>query len=169
MLQSEQLDTRLVLAADEKIAAGLLIQRMPVAGAGNLGGSASRSADEEQIGRNQAYQRIALLAATLEREELLALDARSLLRRLFWEEDIRCFAPLAGASGPRFECNCSRERVGGMLRSLGRAEIDAIVVEQGRVEIACDFCSRQYHFDPVDVGGLFTPTGNQSPGSPAIN
>ena len=36
MLQSEQLDTRLVLAADDEMAAGLLIQRLPVEGAGNL-------------------------------------------------------------------------------------------------------------------------------------
>ena len=38
MLQSEQLDTRLVLAADDRIAAGLLIQRLPIEGAGNLAG-----------------------------------------------------------------------------------------------------------------------------------
>ena len=37
MLQSEQLDTRLVLAADDRVAAGLLIQRLPVEGEGNLG------------------------------------------------------------------------------------------------------------------------------------
>jgi hypothetical protein len=40
MLQSEQLDTVLVLAADDKVAAGLLIQRMPLKGEGNLGGRA---------------------------------------------------------------------------------------------------------------------------------
>ena len=38
MLQSEQLDTRLVLAADGKVAAGLLIQRLPLQGEGNLAG-----------------------------------------------------------------------------------------------------------------------------------
>jgi molecular chaperone Hsp33 len=37
MLQSEQLDTRLVLAANDEVAAGLLIQRLPVEGEGNLG------------------------------------------------------------------------------------------------------------------------------------
>jgi molecular chaperone Hsp33 len=169
MLQSEQLDTRLVLAANDGVAAGLLIQRMPMAGEANLAEGSLRSADEDQIGRNEAYNRIAHLAATLTREELLTLDADTILRRLFWEEALRKFEPQTGANGPRFVCNCSRERVGGMLKALGRDEVDGIVVEQGRVEIGCDFCGRKYHFDPVDVGGLFTPARDQMPGSEAIN
>ena len=165
MLQSEQLDTRLVLAADDRIAAGLLIQRLPVEGAGNLGGQRN----EDEIGLNESFNRIAHLASTLTREELLSLDADTLLRRLFWEEDVRRFEPMAGALGPRFECSCSRERVGSMLRSLGREEVEGILAEQGRVEIACDFCGLKYHFDPVDAAGLFMPAGSQPPGSSTLN
>ncbi|MFT3955111.1 MAG: Hsp33 family molecular chaperone HslO [Piscinibacter sp.] len=165
MLQSEQLDTRLVLAANDQVAAGLLIQRLPVEGAGNLAGQRN----EDQIGLNEAFNRIAHLASTLTREELLTLDADTILRRLFWEEDLRRFEPMAGVHGPRFECSCSRERVGGMLRSLGRDEIEGILAEQGRVEIACDFCGLKYHFDPVDAAGLFMPAGSQPPGSSTLN
>jgi len=166
MLQSEQLDTRLILAADDSVAAGLLIQRLPVAGERNLERSGERSAaDEDQIGRNEDFNRIAHLAATLTRDELLQLDANTLLRRLFWEEPLRRFPALDGDNGPRFVCSCSRLRVGNMLKSLGRAEIDGIVAEQGRVEIGCDFCGLKYHFDPVDVGELFTPVRDQPPSS----
>jgi molecular chaperone Hsp33 len=165
MLQSEQLDTRLILAADDTVAAGLLIQRLPVEGAGNLG----KQRNEDEIGVNEAFNRVAHLAATLTRKELLGLDADTILRRLFWEEDVRRFTPLVGENGPRFACRCSRERVGQMLRGLGREEIDSIVAERGQVEIGCDFCGQKYHFDPVDVGGLFTPAGQQMPGSDAIN
>lgn len=164
MLQSEQLDTRLILAANDEVAAGLLIQRLPVEGAGNLGRS-----NEDEIGVNEAYNRISLLASTLTREELLTLDADTLLRRLFWEETLRRFPPLVGDDGPRFACTCSRGRVGRMLIGLGRPEVDDIVVEQGRAEIGCDFCGAQYHFDAVDVGELFTPTPQQAPGSQSIN
>jgi len=168
MLQSEQLDTKLMLAANDEVAAGLLIQRLPVQGAGNLEGTLRRDvANEDRIGLDEAYNRIALLAGTLTRDELLTLDADAVLHRLFWQEPLRRYAPLRGASGPRFSCSCSRERVGGMLKSLGRGEIDGIIEEQGRVEIACEFCGLKYHFDPVDVGGLFTPAGNQPPGSMA--
>ncbi len=162
MLQSEQLDTRLILAADERLAAGLLIQRLPVQGQGNLQGAAR---DEDLIGVDASYNRIALLAGTLTRGELLALDTDTLLRRLFWDESLRRLAPLHGESVPRFACSCSRDRVGGMLKSLGRAEIDGILDEQGRVEVGCEFCGLKYHFDPIDVGGLFTPGRDQPPAS----
>jgi molecular chaperone Hsp33 len=159
MLQSEQLDTRLVLAADEHVAAGLLIQRLPVEGEGNL----ERAHREDEIGLNESFNRIAHLASTLTREELLTLDADTVLRRLFWEEDVRRFAPLA----PRFACTCSRERVRGMLRGLGADEVHGIVVERGEVEIGCDFCGTQYRFDAVDVGAMFA--AGQAPGSSAVN
>ena len=151
MLQSEQLDTRLVLAANDEIAAGLLIQRMPAQGDGNLEGKLARN--EDDIGLSDAFNRIAILSATLKPEELLGLDAQTILRRLFWEEQVRCFEPLT----PRFACNCSRERVGEMLKGLGREEIDSVLAERGDVEIGCEFCGLQYHFDPVDVGALFAP------------
>jgi molecular chaperone Hsp33 len=156
MLQSEQLDTKLVLAADDRTAAGLLIQRLPVEGEGNLG---------ERIGLDESFNRIAHLAATLTREELLTLDADTVLRRLFWEEDVRRFEPMH----PRFLCSCSRERVGAMLRGLGREEVDGIVAERGNVEIGCDFCGLQYHFDAVDVGELFTPDRDQPPSSSVMH
>ena len=181
MLQSEQLDTRLILAANDEVAAGLLIQRLPVEGAGNLAGRAAAgqpaqggaeaaqpprgrsSLAEDEIGLDEGFNRIAHLAATLTREELLTLPPDTVLHRLFWEEHLRRFEPLIGAAGPHFACTCSRDRVGQMLRGLGRDEIDAIVAEQGQVEIACDFCGTKYHFDLVDVGELFTQVHNQPP------
>ena len=82
-----------------------------------------------------------------------------MLRRLFWEETVRVFDP----AEPRFACSCSRERVKGMLRSLGREESDSLIVERGLVEVGCEFCGQQYRFDAVDVGEMFTPGQNQPP------
>jgi molecular chaperone Hsp33 len=163
MLQSEQLDTRLVLAADDHVAAGLLIQRLPVEGAANLAGGAARR-NEDDIGLSEAFNRIAILAGTLTREELLTLPTDQILHRLFWEETLRVFAP----QQPRFACTCSRERVGSMLRSLGRDESDSLIEERGLVEVGCEFCGVQYRFDAVDVGELFTPTRDQPPSSAAV-
>ncbi len=164
MLQSEQLDTTLVLAANGQVAAGLLIQRLPILGEGNLAGQRN----EDEIGLNEHYNRIAILASTLKDEELLGLDTDTILRRLFWEEDIRRFPALTGEHGPRFACSCSRERVGRMLISLGRAEVDSVIEERGDVEINCEFCGQQYHYDPVDVGELFSPALMQAGGSGTV-
>ena len=162
MLQSEQLDTRLVLAADDEVAAGLLIQRMPVEGEGNLGRQ-----NEDDIGLSEHFNRIALLAATLTREELLALPPEQILQRLFWEETLRVFEPPAN-SAPRFACSCSRERVRNMLRGLGREESDSLIAERGEVEVGCEFCGLQYRFDAVDVGEMFTPVRDQPRGPIAV-
>lgn len=164
MLQSEQLDTTLVLAADGKVAAGLLIQRLPLEGEGNLAGSMVSKANEDEIGLNEHYNRISVLAASLKREELLELDADTILRRLFWEEKLLRFPPQA----PKFACTCSRDRVAGMIRSLGRDEAEGIVAEQGQVEVGCDFCGLQYRFDAVDVEQLFTSPGDQPPVTSAV-
>ncbi|MCY1166100.1 MAG: Hsp33 family molecular chaperone HslO [Pseudomonadota bacterium] len=159
MLQSEQLDTKLILAADGNVAAGLLIQRLPVKGQGNLEGQIDSDANEDQIGINEDYKRIAMLAGTLKREELLTLDADTILRRLFWEEPITRFEPLT----PSFACNCSRERVGNMLRGLGPEEVESVIAERGNVGVTCEFCGAQYDFDPVDAAQIFTHPGRQHP------
>ena len=164
MLQSEQLDTKLVLAADDDVAAGLMIQRVPLVGEGNLLGRRN----EDEIGLNEHYNRIATLAATLTHAELLTLDAETILRRLFWEETLRRFEPLVGERGPRFACTCSRSRVQRMLEGLGRDEVDSIVAERGDVEIGCEFCGLKYNFDAVDVGKLFTQRRDQPPASTAV-
>jgi len=160
MLQSEQLDTVLVLAADDKVASGLLIQRLPVEGEGNLAGKSDSVAREAVLGESEDFSRIAILAKSLKREELLTLDAETILHRLFWEEPLARFEPLLGEAGPRFACSCSRERVGQMIRSLGTTEVESILAEQGQVEVGCDFCGAQYRFDPVDAAGLFTAAVN---------
>jgi molecular chaperone Hsp33 len=160
MLQSEQLDTKLVLAADDKVAAGLLIQRLPVQGAHNLGSKSN----EDDIGINEAFNRIALFAGSLKREELLSLDVDTILHRLFWEEKVLRFEP----TQPRFACTCSRERVVSMLHSLGSAEVESILAEQDRVEVGCDFCGAQYRFDAVDAAAIFTQPLDQLPGPTTV-
>jgi len=163
MLQSEQLDTTLVLAANDKTAAGLLIQRLPIKGEGNLAAKASM-ADEDEIGLNEDYNRISILAASLKSDELLHLDANTILRRLFWEEKLIRLETLT----PTFACSCSRDRVSNMIRSLGADEVESILSERNDVEVGCDFCGMQYRFDAVDAAQIFTSVDKQVPGSSAI-
>ena len=163
MLRSEQLDTKLVLAADDQIAAGLLIQRLPATGAANLAGSSAIQDQGDVLGHNEDFNRIATLAASLKPEELLTLDAETILHRLFWQENLLRFVPEEGVPEPKFSCSCSRERVAGMLRSLGIDEIESILAERGEVEVGCDFCGAHYRFDPVDAARLFLQQDRQPP------
>jgi len=132
MTRSEQLETRLWLAADGKSAAGMLLQKLPEKG---------EPADAD------AWERAVQIGATLKPEELLTLPDGELLHRLYHEEDIRLF----DAQAVVFRCTCSRENVAQMLRMLGREEVDAILAERGDIEVHCEFCNQRHVFDRVDV------------------
>lgn len=141
MLRSEQLDTKLWLAADENVARGLLLQKLP-----NEGGSGVPVDNDAE-----AWNHIVMLGSTVRRDELLATDIETMMRRLFWEETIRLF----DARHPSFHCSCSREKVGSMLKMLGRDEVDSALAELGTLAINCDFCGQYYAFDKVDCAQLF--------------
>ncbi|HEY7739727.1 MAG TPA: Hsp33 family molecular chaperone HslO [Steroidobacteraceae bacterium] len=138
--RSEQLPSRLVLAATPERAAGLLLQRVAVGDEG------------EREMADDAWTRIGLLAATLRPAELLEMPCRELLGKLFPEDDIRLFE----GSPVWFQCSCSRERVAGILQALGGEEVSALLAERGDVEVRCEFCNRAWRFDAVDVAGLFS-------------
>jgi molecular chaperone Hsp33 len=156
---SEQLPTRLWLRADGEQASGLLLQRLPVTtrpASATESGAGGVSEDEIE----DAWRRVQLVAGTVTDPELAELADRELLRRLFAEDDVRMFE----AAPVYFRCRCSRARVETMLRSLGRDEVDSIIAERGSVEVRCEFCSRAYRFDPIDVGALFSRGPDPKPG-----
>lgn len=141
MLRSEQLDTKVWLAADDKVARGMLLQKLP-----NIGGTAKKTSNDAEN-----WNRAVMLGSTLKTEELLNTDVKTLMHRLFWEEDVRVF----DLEHPQFQCNCTREKVGNMLRMLGETEINAAVDELGKLDINCDFCGKHYGFDKIDCAQLF--------------
>ncbi|HEY9035901.1 MAG TPA: Hsp33 family molecular chaperone HslO [Pseudomonadales bacterium] len=139
--QSVQLPTRLWLAADGHRAAGLLLQALP----------AQVVTDIEA--RQTMWQHLTTLAATLTPEELLSLGSETVLYRLFHEETVR----LLDSEPVRFRCSCSQERTGRALSQLGEAEVRDILLEQGAVEMQCEFCLHTYRFSPVEIDALFSP------------
>jgi molecular chaperone Hsp33 len=144
MRHSEQIETSLIVSADDTRVAGLLLQRLPEA------------ADDD----TDRWNRVCMLAGTVEPSELLGLAPADVVRRLFHEEDVRLFEPQPLA----FRCSCSKARVESMLTMLGPQEVESVLAERGHVEVTCDFCNRSYRFDPVDAAQLFTG-GTRSPGS----
>lgn len=147
--RSEQLPTRLWLTAGERGVAGLLLQRLP------SGSSASAEEIEHAAALgDEDWQRVLALAETLTAAELAELAPEALLWRLFNEEQVRLFEP----APVFFQCTCSRERVSGILRSLGQSEVEDIVRERGDVEVRCEFCNRVWRYDAVDAAALFANT-----------
>jgi molecular chaperone Hsp33 len=140
---SEQLPTRLLLAADGQQAAGLMIQQLP-----------------GQVSDGDGWPRAQALFDTLGSAELLSTDPHTLLRRLFHEEDVA----LLSTRPLRFGCSCSRQRVGEMLLALGHEEaMAALESGPGAAEVTCEFCNQRYRFDRVDIEQLFAGGGSQPP------
>ncbi len=133
--QSEQLNTRLWLFANEQSAAGLLIQELPA-----------------QNGEFDDWQRIELFANTITEQEALSLDCEELLYKLFNEEHLRLF----DAEPVAFQCACSKHRIERTLRAMGREELESILLEFGHIEVDCEFCNEHYCFDSVDVENLLS-------------
>jgi len=133
--QSEQLPTRLLLAAGEHSAAGLMLQKLP-----------GDSGDED------GWNRATALFDTLTTRELLELPAATLLTRLFHEEGVE----LLGERPLAFGCSCSRDRVSAMLQSLGQEEAMAAAAE-GEANVRCEFCDEQYRYSPDEIDALFDP------------
>ncbi len=133
--QSEQLDTRLWLFADQQHAAGMLLQKLP-----------EQRGDDDPDGWN----RIGMLAETLTADEMLSLPVADVIHRLFHRENLQT----GPASALKFGCSCSRDRVIGVLTMLGRDEVlDA--VEQDALQVSCEFCNECYRFDRIDLEQLF--------------
>jgi molecular chaperone Hsp33 len=136
--QSEQLATRIWLAADEQRAGGLLLQQLP-----------SQLVEDAQV-RAEQWQHSVILAATTKAVELLGLAAGELLQRLYVQDPIRMLAlkPIS------FSCSCSATRTANALLLLGQAEVEAIFAEEPVVAMACEFCGQQYQFTEDSLAAI---------------
>ncbi|HEY4093103.1 MAG TPA: Hsp33 family molecular chaperone HslO [Luteibacter sp.] len=149
--RSEQLPARILLAADGDHAVGLMLQPVP-----GEGGHSAADADDD------AWARVGHLTETLGAREMLATRPEELLYRLYHEEQVRLYDPRPLAFG----CTCSRERVEGMLRALGRDEVHATLDDRnGEIEVICEFCATRYTFDRVDAEQVLA--GPDTPPAPS--
>ncbi len=144
---SEQLPTRMTLAADAERTSGVLVQKMP---------GAEQSGEALSVRAQQAWEDVQANLARLDSHDLQSSDAEQVLRRTCGQQDGRLFE----GSAVRFVCRCSQERVAGLLRALGTEEVHSVLAEQGAVTVTCEFCGRPYRFDAVDVERVFAEGGD---------
>src|SRR5579883_1273411 len=151
--RSEQLPTRVLLAADGERGAGVLVQKLPE----------DTATDDSQI--REVWEQAERGIERLSTEDLLRCPVEELLGRGFAAHDMRLFrgAPV------QFECRCSHGRVTSLLRALGPDEVRDVLREQGAVTVTCEFCNRPYRFDEGDVEALFDEGPDPRSNSSAIH
>jgi molecular chaperone Hsp33 len=151
--QSEQLPTRVLLAASAGVVAGMLVQRVP--------GTGGTQAQLDEASLASAWQKADAAMLGLARGQLLEDDVEQRLVDMFGIDEVRVFS----GHEVKFECRCSRERVANVLRSLGVDEVRSVIAEQGACTVTCEFCQKPYKFDAIDVEHLFdqvAPRGSDS-------
>jgi molecular chaperone Hsp33 len=143
--QSDQFSSAIKLSAGTARdgtwrAASLSVQRLP-----DEGGTGAKAREESE----DDWRRAVTLMATAKQGELLdpELTPDQMLFRLFHEDGVRVFDPRPLVD----RCRCSRDRSGRMLVALGRDEISDLKLDDGTVEVTCQFCSRSEHFTDGDL------------------
>jgi molecular chaperone Hsp33 len=158
--QSEQIPSFVRLAVAEVVtprgrswrAGGLLLQYLPLSGARPRdlpAGDAPEDATLVDVEEDDAWTEGQALAATLEDHELVDpdLSGERLLYRLFHERGVKVFT-----ERPVEEfCRCSTERIERLLKSFSEEERAAMVGDDGRIGVTCEFCATFRSFDPADV------------------
>lgn len=135
LARSEQLPTRLWLAAGTEAAAGLFLQALP--------GAQARDPD--------GWNRIQILADTVRPDELRTLGAIKLIERLFPEEDVRVYDPRP----VRYFCPYDPAKIHSMLRGIGQVECESILAEHGEIRVHDDICNHEYVLDAAAMAALF--------------
>ncbi|VEJ53006.1 Hsp33 family molecular chaperone HslO [Pragia fontium] len=135
--QSEQLPTRLFIKTGahqgKAAAAGILLQVLPA-----------------HKGNDSEYEHLAMLTETIKAEELFSLNVEDILYRLYHEEDVTLFE----GQKVSFHCTCSRERCAQALITISPEEIDALLTEEGHIDMHCDYCGSHYIFEKMDIESL---------------
>ncbi len=135
--QSEQLKTRLWFATDttNDKAAGLFLQVLPV------------NKEKSEVD----FEHLEALSDTIKNDELLELDAQTVLTRLYHEDNPQLFEP----QPIRFKCTCSREKTVNALANVGQEELMHDIAEKGEVRISCHYCLKEYVFNEQEIKSIF--------------
>jgi molecular chaperone Hsp33 len=163
-VQSEQLPSTFQLFVTDTRVAGVFLQALPE--------SSRTPKPEEQVlihsansprdrDREEDWNRINILAATLQENELFTLSPEHLLTNLFHEEQVRLFEP----KNLRFTCTCSRGKVERTLIALGPEELNNILLEEGTIKVDCEFCNTHYEFSAEDVANFGNTPVEIEPGT----
>ena len=160
--QSEQIPTEVRLAVgrifsrggngmDERWrAGGVLAQFLPASSerqrlADLPGDGDPASSIEVEDRTDAAWKETQALMSTIDDSELVdpTVGAERLLFRLFHEHGVRVFEGIPVLD----DCSCSREKIRSILDGFSAEEIEESV-EDGAIRVNCEFCSKEYLFDP---------------------
>jgi len=137
--QSEQLNSHFYLFNNGEQAIGFMLQQLPA------------QLQKDQHTRDIDWQDLQTLANTLTQDEACSLSGEMIMYRLYHDYVLR----FLGQTPLRFVCRCSKKKMDQALLSLGREEIEAIILEQGNIDMSCELCGSAYLYDLREALAIF--------------
>lgn len=133
--QSEQLETKLLIATKANAVAGMLLQKLP-------------QFDAEQ---NQIWLELIEVVNDISHDDLHQLEAIALLEQYFAHLDVRVFEPKPA----QFKCTCTVDKMAEAIKLMGQEEALEILQTKREIEVTCEFCNQAYCFGAMEVKKLF--------------
>ncbi len=118
-----------------------------VAAAGGILVQALPPGDEQRVEQVIAALQLLPPTTTMLRQ---GMEPSAILAQVF--SDIDCASQ--DSMELEFYCPCSREQTAGMLRSLGKKDLEQLSAQQESVEVVCEYCRAVYRFNREQIGGL---------------
>ncbi len=132
---SEQLESRIWIASNKDNLSAMLIQKMP----------------EDKNHDSENWDRVTTLAQTITDEELIKLDAQSILHRLFHQEVLELF----DEKFVKYECLQNKDKFEKVIFNLGEKEARKLLDENGEIAIHNEICNKHIFFNAKDLDRIF--------------
>lgn len=142
--QSEQIATGLIIHIEKQesawVASGIMLQYVPEQ-------ADTHSLDKSNVDEDD-WRRAMILLGSITQPEMLSkeLTSEDILFRLFHEEGVLVY----DKKELTHKCRCDNERVHNVLLSMKPDDLEDMTVN-GEIVMTCEFCSRDYVFNPVDI------------------
>lgn len=63
----------------------------------------------------------------------------------------------------RYHCDCSKDRFKAALTTLDIKDLEEILDQDGKVDIKCEYCNKEYHIDKEELETIIAYVRNQRP------
>ena len=129
------------------IALGVLVDKNGIRSAGGYKLSLMPDATDEIISKiEEQVGKIDPVSKMLDEQKTL----EEIAKEVTGDSNLKVLAEIK----PEYKCNCSREKCEKGLIAIGKEELQKIIDEEEKIEIACNFCDKKYEFTREDMKKL---------------
>ncbi len=130
------------------VALGVLVDKNGVRASGGYLINPMPDATEEDISKvEQAIFKAGAMSKMLDQN----LTLEEIAKRITGDENVEI---IEDSIKPEFKCDCSKEHMEDALMTIGKKELEDIIEKEGKAELVCHFCNKNYQFDKEELENI---------------